>query len=146
MLLFLAGVVTGAVTAIAGLLLAGRVSATWGQDLTVSWRDYAPALYHGTPEHADHADFWEDELAHEGWCLIANDPFPGSEEGVTEENAYDPPAWNEPVALSYCELRVTATEVSWWYWPKHGSCEENTTTLSRETLEAIAAQLKTMAY
>lgn len=112
---------------------AASVSADLGKDVTLAWMNYSPDCYQGFP---DHDDFAEEDLD-PGWCLMDSRPFPESDEGYAlAEPGIE---WFAPVPLSYCELRVSAKEVSWWYGPKYGSVEEYTVALTRMDLAEIAA-------
>jgi hypothetical protein len=62
-----------------------------------------------------------------GWCLIEAEPFP-------EVDA-------APVVLSYCEIRVDAKAVQWFFAPRHGIAEEYTDALTADDLAAIEADL-----
>ena len=119
---------------------AAAVSTELGKDVTLAWMDYAPDCYQGFPAPEEEDAFCEDDLD-AGWCLMDTPPFPESEEGTSDDAPWHSDAWNEPVQFSYCELRISAKEVGWWYGPKWGSVEEYTAALTIDDLIEIGVQL-----
>ena len=119
---------------------AAAISTDLGKDVTLAWMDYAPECYQGFPAPEEEEAFAEGDLD-PGWCLMNAQPFPESKEGVMDDTVVESDAWNEPVRLSYCELRVSAKEVWRWYGPKWGIVEEYTVALTLDDLVEIDEQL-----
>lgn len=113
-------------------------------DLVLSWTDWTPDAYQGTP---DDEAFDEAELDNKGWTLMTTEPFapPLTTEGRTwgggpdDEEHAEP--WHQPVALCYSEIHVGKDGLCWVFAPKCGIAEEDTAWLSRAALATIRSEL-----